>query len=310
VTVTCSANRVAVGEPLAGTAPYARLWVLLEQPGPWGRDAVVESHLPLEVGRSLAAVAEDRPVRVGLIRSVGAHVDVDGGPRTLLVARTDAVGSWLATRSVDDVAALPGALDVNALLGADVAPPDLPGRAVPAAGHALLVCTNAKRDQCCAVLGRPLAASFAAAASSDPARAQVWETSHTGGHRFAPTFVSLPDGYLFGGPDAASRSVDACRGRSSLPPAAQAAELAVLRHLGASVPRPLDLRAVRDVGDMADGPWDVEEDGYLVSDGDASFAVTVTRSPGPDRPESCGKAAVPSSWFTASVQPNPSHRVS
>ncbi len=295
MSVTCSANRVAVGEPLAGTAPYARLWVLLEQPGPWGRDAVVESHLPLEVGRALAAVAEGRPVRVGLIRSVGAHVDTDSGTRTLLVARTDAAGSWLATRSVDDVAALPAALDVDALLEAEVAPDDLPGQAVTTAAHALLVCTNAKRDQCCAVLGRPLAASFAADAGSGDvggSDTQVWETSHTGGHRFAPTFVSLPDGYLFGGPDAASRSVDACRGRSSLPQAAQAAELAVLGHLGASLPRPLDVRATG-------------LDGFLVSDGDASFAVTVTRSPGPDRPESCGKAAVPSSWFTASVHPTP-----
>lgn len=300
MTLTCSANRVAVGEPLAGTAPHARLWVLLEQPGPWGRDAVVESHLPHEVGRALAALAEGRSVRVGLIRSVGAHVDTDSGKRILIVARTDASGPWLSTRSVDDVAALPDMLSVDALLEADAVPADLPGEAVAAPGHALLVCTNAKRDQCCAVLGRPLAARFAAYTEPE---AQVWETSHTGGHRFAPTFVSLPDGYLFGGPDAASRSVDACRGRSSLTPAAQAAELAVLRDLGESVPRPLDVRAVGDAGDGVDGLCDREPGGYLVSDGGASFAVTVTRSAGPDRPESCGKPAVPSSWFTASVQP-------
>lgn len=292
MTVTCSDVRAQTNEALAGTAPHARLWVLLEQPGPWGRDALTESHLPADVGRALAALAKSHPVRVGLIRSVGAHADISRGARTLLLARTDSGASWIAARSVADVSSLPALLDVEELLGATNAPPNLPGEQLPAPANALLVCTNAKRDQCCAVLGRPMAASMATASD---ARTQVWETSHTGGHRFAPTFVSLPDGYLYGGADAESRSLDACRGRSSLPPAGQAAELAVLRHLGASTPRPLE---VEGLGDQA----------HLVTDGDDSFPVTVTRESGPDRPESCGKVAVPSSWFTASVQPNPSHR--
>ncbi|MCZ3388663.1 MAG: sucrase ferredoxin [Actinomycetia bacterium] len=284
MTVTCSAIRAQTNESLAGTAPHARLWVLLEQPGPWGRDALVESHLPSVDGHALAALAAARPVRVGLIRSVGAHPDVRGGARTLLLARTDAGASWIAARSVADVGSLHALLDVDALLNAKDAPTNLPGEQLPAPANALLVCTNAKRDQCCAVLGRPMAASMATAAD---ARTQVWETSHTGGHRFAPTFVSLPDGYLYGGPDAESRSLDACRGRSSLPPAGQAAELAVLRRLGASAPRPLEVHREDD------GRWRVTANGR-------HFLVAVEERPGIDRPESCGKAAVPShTWQTA-----------
>jgi hypothetical protein len=283
--VTCSAGRLAVGEPLAGSAPHARLWLLLEQPGPWGRDALVESHLPVEVGRALAGLVDGLPARVGLIRSVGAHVDSGNGARRLLIARTDAGAAWLAARKVTDVAALPAALDIGALLEADAPPHDLPGAPASTASRALLVCTNAKRDQCCAVLGRPLAAELARSAGE----AEVWETSHTGGHRFAPTFVSLPDGYLYGGPDAVSGSVDACRGRSSLVPEAQVAELAVLRALGASAPRPLRVSGSGD-------EWQVAADASA-----APYDVRVERLTGPDRPESCGKAAVASSWLTASV---------
>ncbi len=196
---------------------------------------------PLSVSR-LAALGSERPVRVGLIRSVGAHADVVHGSRTVLVARVDRSASWLAARRVDDVAGLADALRVDELLTAAVAPAWLPGTPLPTPSRALLVCTNAKRDQCCAVLGRPMAAAFAAsAARGDGGPVAVWETSHTSGHRFAPTYVSLPDGYLFGGPDAASASVDACRGRSSLEPAAQVAELAVLRRLGEPTPRPLSV---------------------------------------------------------------------
>jgi hypothetical protein len=283
--VTCSAGRLAAGEPLAGSAPHARLWLLLEQPGPWGRDALVESHLPVEVGRALAGLVDGLPARVGLIRTVGAHVDTGDGTRRLLIARTDAGAAWLAARTVTDVAALPAALDLEALLAADSAPHDLPGTPAPTPARALLVCTNAKRDQCCAVLGRPLAAALARSAGD----AEVWETSHTGGHRFAPTFVSLPDGYLYGGPDAASGSVDACRGRSSLVPEAQVAELATLRALGASVPRPLRVSG-------SDGAWRVSADASA-----ETYDVRVERCTGPDRPESCGKAAVASSWLTAAV---------
>ncbi len=293
MTVTCSDVRAQTNEALAGTAPHARLWVLLEQPGPWGRDALTESHLSVDVGRALAALAKSRPVRVGLIRSVGAHADTSRGARTLLLAGTDSGASWIAARSVADVGSLPSLLDVEALLAATNAPLNLPGEQLPAPSNALLVCTNAKRDRCCAVLGRPLAASMATASG---AGTQVWETSHTGGHRFAPTFVSLPDGYLYGGPDAKSRSLDACRGRSSLPPAGQVAELAVLRRLGASTPRPLAVDP-----DEA-GRWRVTAEGQ-------SFLVHVVQRAGVDRPESCGKAAVPSSCFTASVKPNPSQRV-
>ena len=293
MTVTCSAGRVALGEPVAGSAPYARVWVLVEQPGPWGRDALRESHLDAAVGESLAALGSERPVRVGLIRSVGAHADVVHGSRTVLVARVDRSASWLAARRVDDVARLADALRVDELLTSEVAPAWLPGSPLPTPSRALLVCTNAKRDQCCAVLGRPMAAAFAASALAEGSRAAVWETSHTSGHRFAPTYVSLPDGYLFGGPDAASGSVDACRGRSSLEPAAQVAELAVLRSLGEPTPRPL---SVERLGGRASG-----EGSYAVRDGDDTFTVTVHTTEGPDRPESCGKSAVPSSWFTATV---------
>jgi hypothetical protein len=293
VTLTCSAGRVALGEPVAGSAPFARVWVMVEQPGPWGRDALRESHLDASVGTALAGLGDGAgsglPVRVGLIRAVGAHADVVEGVRTLLVARVDREASWLAARRIDDVAGLAGALDVESLLGSDVAPAGLPGSPLPTPTRAVLVCTNAKRDQCCAVLGRPLAAGFAERAASDGESVAVWETSHTSGHRYAPTYLSLPDGYLFGGPDAARATVDACRGRSSLEPPAQVAELAVLRQLGASTPRPLD---VEPTGDNT----------YVVRDGSSSFSVTVQTTTGRDRPESCGKPAVPASWFSATVK--------
>ena len=39
----CSLESRAAAEPLSGTAPYARAWIIIESPGPWGREAVADS---------------------------------------------------------------------------------------------------------------------------------------------------------------------------------------------------------------------------------------------------------------------------
>ncbi len=57
----------------------------------------------------------------------------------------------------------------------------------------VLVCTHGRRDRCCGALGTALFSKI----SADPlakAGVRTWRTSHTGGHRFAPTAVVLPEG--------------------------------------------------------------------------------------------------------------------
>lgn len=55
----------------------------------------------------------------------------------------------------------------------------------------LLVCTHGTRDRCCGKLGTDLFRSLSARV---PPGVRLWRTSHTGGHRFAPTGLTYPDG--------------------------------------------------------------------------------------------------------------------
>ena len=57
----------------------------------------------------------------------------------------------------------------------------------------ILICTHGSRDRCCGTLGGKL---YAQAAKRHPSI--VWQTSHVGGHRFAPTLLSLPQGLMYG----------------------------------------------------------------------------------------------------------------
>ena len=103
----------------------------------------------------------------------------------------------------------------------------------------MLVCTNGKRDECCALLGRPMVTALAAVA---PGR--VWEANHLGGHRFAPTATLLPAGTMHGHLtaetavavlEAGGRGetvLTGLRGRSTWTKRGQAAEIAVRRLIG------------------------------------------------------------------------------
>ncbi len=57
----------------------------------------------------------------------------------------------------------------------------------------LLVCTHGSRDTCCGKLGPRLAQGF-----RNEGHQEVWEVSHIGGHRFAPTVWHLPSWRVYG----------------------------------------------------------------------------------------------------------------
>ncbi|MFD5395291.1 sucrase ferredoxin [Streptomyces sp. NPDC127097] len=231
---TCATASRESAESLAGTATPARTWLLIEQTGPWGAHALTDSHLDPDVGRALEAAAEGTGVRVALIRRPGRHADCHGtSRRRMFLAHTAPGRSWIRTTTVTDPQA---ALDLDfTSLGAG----EHRGLWEPYIGEPLvLVCTNGKRDRCCALLGRPLAAELAAGGS------EVWEVTHIGGHRFSPTLFVLPYGYAYGRASAplVKEAVEAardgritsghCRGRSAWDRPGQAADLAVRGLIG------------------------------------------------------------------------------
>jgi hypothetical protein len=219
-----------LGEPLLGTASQVRGWVLLEQPGPWGREAVLESRLDRDLAGALDRHARAARVRLLLIRRSGRG---DGGKGRCFVAHTGPLDHWVEGRVVDDPAELLD-LDLDQVVAGR-----RPGFGEPVAGPLYLVCTNGRHDRCCAAYGRPLALELAATVGE-----RVWEASHVGGDRFAGNLVCLPDGRYFGrvGPEEGPRVVDRYerglidldhyRGRCSDPWVVQAAEWFARRRTG------------------------------------------------------------------------------
>lgn len=303
----------SVAESAYGTAPPAIAWVALEQPGPWGREAVRHSHLDPQLGAVLGESVAAAGSRLALIRRPGAHADDHRKHRRhVLVASCVPGREWLLAGMVTD-AELLRRIDLLALRRGDqgAVARSVPGLEAEDKAQ-LLVCTNGRRDVCCAVRGRPVADGAAAAIPG-----QVWETSHTGGHRFAPTAVLLPSGLVLGRLTVSAAATAAAavesdefpwdlsgpahdRGRCALSPPAQAAESAVRHQVGV---RGLNALSVAEL--LGESPVAGPETNWRVEHTDGSsweVAVTMAVS-GADRPVSCGKPPAPQTSYDVVIRP-------
>ena len=217
-----------------GTAGSYRGYVLIELPLPWPRDIGQVADV-----EAVAAVTAPLGYRIqALVPPPGAI-----SRRVILHAApsTDGEG-WFAgyVRTEADAGDDPAATVSTMLQSTAVA-----GAVGTGAGPAdLLVCTHGRRDVCCGSLGTELAMEMAEPGTDRPG-VNLWRTSHTGGHRFAPTFLVLPQGSAWAYADrrlvdaVMDRSVpfadlaDRYRGCTGLGPApVQALEREVLRRVG------------------------------------------------------------------------------
>ncbi|MEU6538624.1 sucrase ferredoxin [Streptomyces sp. NPDC047000] len=286
---TCTTVSRSLDEPVAATAATATTWLLLEQPGPWGARALTSSHLDPAVGRALERAAHGTGVRIALVRRPGPHADRGGSAvRQVYAAHTTPGNAWLHGATTRDPRQLLD-LDFAALGRGDHR---TFGTALGGTRHTggplALVCTNGKRDRCCALLGRPLAAELGA--SGVPG---VWEVTHLGGHRFSPTVLVLPYGYAYGRVEAPAVKeilrgvregrvvVEGCRGSSAWQRPGQAAELAVRSAAGEYAADALSV--VRTDGGAP--LWEVT---VAHTDGRHWRVVVAQGAAGPPRRESCG----------------------
>src|SRR3954468_13519084 len=226
----CSAASLARGEPLPGTASTVRAFLLVENDGPWGIDALRDARLPEQVKQGLRTQAARHGIKVLLVRRHRGSRSRDG--TRVVAAYDDPAGAWMESTTLSGPDALAD-LDLAALGRGES-----PGL-TPDPGPMFCVCAHGRHDACCAELGRPVATALHVAYPE-----QTWEVSHIGGDRFAANVLVLPDGLYYGrvsaapAPALAGLPLDGrlglalLRGRSAFPFPVQVAEIAVRREAG------------------------------------------------------------------------------
>ena len=210
---------------LAGTSDDVDVWLLIEYYKSWGSHFSRKEEIPVELVSWINKTKERLSIdgwssRAQLIRGEKENID----NLTLFIAFD---GKLLRLR-INEYAALEdldlvSMLTRNNLFGGELIEEPV-----------YFVCTNGERDICCAKFGLPV---FQDLKKRYPER--VWQTTHLGGHRFAPNVLVLPNGLLYGRVhideiDEFTQIVESrriafqyLRGRSSYPKNIQAAEVFV-----------------------------------------------------------------------------------
>ena len=266
VAMRCAEHAVSIGVDPGGSCTAANALAVIEVPLPWPKPVFghellqgLKSMMTLAIGptRVLAAVPRDR----------SRPAPVSGDVRvTLFMRDTESMKGQMF-----EVPGNEGLLRLFDQLG-DQHPTRADGRiAQLAPDSAVLVCTQGSHDVCCGSAGSRFANELEA---EDPDLA-VYRVSHTGGHRFAPTAMTLPSGRMWAGLDTQSmlsildqsgntaELAPRCRGWWGAPTgAAQVAERALFAARGWQFDQtPREVTVAETAGgwtvdiDAADGHW-------------------------------------------------------
>jgi hypothetical protein len=229
----CSVTSRIADEQLFGTVSKTLTWFLLEYPAVFGAKAFEESRLPPAVKEHLSRLLKStQHARLQLVKGIST------GPSRrfhfFIVIGREQNPAIYEFHFPDYEALL--SLDVTGVLAEE---PDFAQFLRP--DPLFLVCTNGRRDPCCARWGQPVFDSLRAEFGE-----LVWQTSHVGGHRFAANLLCFPHGIVYGrvDPSETTNLVSAYRrglvtlpnyrGRASYPPEAQAAEFFLRSQSGSS----------------------------------------------------------------------------
>jgi hypothetical protein len=182
---SCSALSILENEQLFGTAPLTQVWIMLEYPDPFGGKALEESKIPGTVKAYLTDTQKTIPAsRLLLIRQdqpkTDAGISAFVGLSSIHQPRLYEfhLSNYDELLNLDLSSLSTGKIELTEYL-----------RTEPL----FLVCTNGKRDPCCAQWGQQVYLEMAKLSAGS-----VWQTSHVGGHRFAANVICLPHGIYYG----------------------------------------------------------------------------------------------------------------
>ena len=181
----CSTLSLQAGEDLFATATRTDVYLLLEYNDPWGAKAFEESELPESIKAHLSAALESLPyAKILLIRS---RPGIREPGTSFFIARVTENDPILYAFQLEDYQDLLSLDPLEVLSGSQAY------ASYRAKEPLFLVCTNGRRDACCAKLGLPVYAEMSKTGADS-----VWQCTHLGGHRFAGNLLCFPHGILYG----------------------------------------------------------------------------------------------------------------
>jgi len=210
----------------AGSAVQVDVWLLIEYAYAWKPKALEDNILPSVVTATINRLSDEFKslglnLRLQFIKQAASEL---ASPRVYFADGRD--HAWqLLTTQLNGYNEFPHLTAIELLEGRQLG-------FIPSSDEIYLVCTNGQRDICCARFGRPLYSRL-----NEVYGDRIWQTTHIGGHRYAPNLLCLPSGFVYGfvspevgvnlvqDHDKQKLDVSRLRGRSHYPPHVQAGEI-------------------------------------------------------------------------------------
>ncbi|MBT5139805.1 MAG: hypothetical protein HOM37_12185 [Acidimicrobiaceae bacterium] len=189
----CAVHAEVIGLHPGGSAFFVDEIIVVDVVRPWPKPVWAADGFTAVPELVMAAAEAGRRVRV--LAAVGDEASNDGASNfAAIVVHRRVSGTGLLERIEHRCAPalVADLLSVLLLDGLDASPQTVVD--VPAPRAELLICAQGSHDVCCGSRGTAMAAEISAARPD----VSVRRVSHTGGHRFAPTGISLPDGRMWG----------------------------------------------------------------------------------------------------------------
>jgi hypothetical protein len=194
--IFCAEQSRQSGLDIAGTASGHQVYVAIACPPPWDSDDMASKGIPAALRDLSEEIYDDYDryqTRFLLIHN--EHLKQDTLTRVLVFRKPSGFARAYEKQEfhlgdIHDVAPLVR----QVVMGepGDATPVDLPSRDI-------LVCTHGSRDRCCSRFGTPIyhqARKLVTELGLENTR--IWQASHIGGHRMAPTAIDFPTARYYG----------------------------------------------------------------------------------------------------------------
>lgn len=188
----CAQESRNVGEDPIANGEIFSTYILIECPLPWTKNAFNSKLIPLEL-KLLQSEVEAINNSVAFLLIYNEETQQDS-LRVIIYHQNYNLSLGYSkyeftVTNINDVAPIIKNYLLNHQLDIDYS--ESPTRDI-------LVCTHGSRDKCCAKYGKPFYIQAKQIINNLSLKnVRIWQSSHFGGHRFAPTAIDFPEGRYY-----------------------------------------------------------------------------------------------------------------
>ena len=182
----CSLMTRQTGEPLAGTAPFAKHFVLITWPKKYWQYEALDSKggFPEGLKEWMKTQSEiSGKISIRLVSSKGMN--------------NESADIYIYPDKIHYSNVLPEEI-LGVLMSHFLNECNSVNSVKKIEKDHILVCTHGRHDKCCAKFGREIAENLRNHLEDQKDSVEVFDSSHLGGHRFAPTMIDFPSGRSYG----------------------------------------------------------------------------------------------------------------